>query len=217
MTPKKSQGAPEETPTEAHETPDVQATKGNQVSEEDLPEADIVSEPEQQLTPEELIAREREEYYENWRRSQADFQNLRRRQSEVINSSIMATKRELLGELLLVLDYLDMALLTPVETQEGKNLAMGVKMTRDQLMQFLAQREVEPVDTSGQFDPTQHEAVETVETVEAEPGTILETTRPGFTLGKEILRYANVKVAAAPTKEAAKQSAQESEDPQDEA
>jgi molecular chaperone GrpE len=168
------------------------------LNDDDLPEAEIVEEPEEQLTPEELVQRERDEYYENWRRSQADFKNLRRRQSEVIAASTMATKRELLGELLLILDYLDMALLTPVETHEGKNLAMGVKMTRDQMMQFLSQREVEPIDTGGSFNPELHEAVETIETTDAGPGTILETTRAGYTLGKDVLRYANVKVAAAP-------------------
>ena len=166
-------------------------------TEDDLPEAEIVEEPE--LSPEERIQKERDEYHENWRRSQADFQNLRRRQAEVLASSITATKRELLGELLLVLDYLDMALLTPVETQEGKNLYMGVKMTRDQMMQLLSQREVEPIDTSGSFDPSRHEAVETVATTDVEPGTILETTRAGYTLGKDVLRYANVKVAADPS------------------
>jgi molecular chaperone GrpE len=179
------------------ENPD--SSEASAQDEHELPEAEIVEEPAEVLTPEEQLQRDRDEYYENWRRAQADFQNLRRRQSEVINASVLASKRELLGELLLVLDYLDMALLTPVETQEGKNLAMGVRMTRDQMMQFLSQREVEPIDTSGAFDPSLHEAVETVERDDVAPGTILETSRAGYTLGKDVLRYANVKVSAAPS------------------
>ena len=182
------------------ETPD--GPEASAQNEHDLPEAEIVEEPAEELTPEEALRSERDEYYENWRRAQADFQNLRRRQYEVINASVLASKRELLSELLLVLDYLDMALLTPVETQEGKNLAMGVRMTRDQMMQFLSQREVEPIETSGAFDPSLHEAVETVERDDVEPGTILETSRAGYTLGKDVLRYANVKVSAAPTPDA---------------
>lgn len=191
--------------TDYDESDELERNRAEQhKTEDDLPQAEIVEDPP--LTEEQRVQKERDEYYENWRRSQADFQNLRRRQAEVIGASVKATKRELLGELLLVLDYLDMALLTPVETQEGKNLYMGVKMTRDQLMQFLAQREVEPIDTSGSFDPALHEAVETVETTEAEPGAILETTRPGFTLGKDVLRYANVKVAAHPGQEDSEES-----------
>ena len=142
------------------------------------------------------MERERDEYYENWRRVQADFQNHRRRQTQVIAAAVSASKRELLGELLLTLDYLDMALKSPVETQEGKNLLMGVKMTRDQMMQFLAQREVEPIDSQGNFDPTQHEAIENVTGTGLEAGAIVETIRTGYTLGKDILRHAHVKVAA---------------------
>lgn len=166
--------------------------------EANLPDAEIVEEPLEDLTPEERLERQRDEYYENWMRSQADFKNLRRRQSQVLEAATAATRRELLSELLLTLDYLDMALLTPVETTEGKNLLQGVKMTRDQMMQFLGQREIELIDATGLFDPTLHEAVETVTDSGAEPGTIVETVRNGYRMGKDVLRYAHVKVAADP-------------------
>ncbi len=170
--------------------------------EASLPDAEIVEEAPEKLTPEERLERERDEYYENWMRSQADFKNLRRRQSQVLEAATAAMRRELLSELLLTLDYLDMALLTPVETPEGKNLLQGVKMTRDQMMQFLGQREVELIEDTGTFDPTIHEAVETVTGSGAEPGTIVETVRRGYRMGKDVLRYAHVKVAADPDAEA---------------
>ena len=140
--------------------------------------------------------RERDEYYENWMRSQADFKNLRRRQQQVIDAATAATRRELLSGLLLVLDFLDMALRTPVETAEGRNLLQGVKMTRDHLMQFLSQWEVEAIDEGGIFDPTLHEAVETVADSGEAPGTIVETVRKGYRQGSDVLRHAHVKVAA---------------------
>lgn len=172
--------------------------------EAELPDAEIVeepteaAEPEAELSPEEQMLKERAEYYENWRRSQADYQNLRRRQSQVIATAVQGARRELFGELLTVLDYLDMALLSPVETSEGKNLQMGVQMTRDQMMGFLTQHEVEPIDSSGAFDPSCHEAIETVEGSEFEPGIIVETVRKGYRVNDEILRYAHVKVSAEP-------------------
>lgn len=168
----------------------------DEISEADLPEAEVVEEPE--LSPEEALRRERDEYHDSWRRTQADIQNLRRRQAEVIESAVRGARRELFSELLLVLDYLDMALLTPVETQEGKNLRMGVQMTRDQMLQLLSQYEIEAIPSSGAFDPEVHEAVETVPSTEHEPGTIVSTLRAGYRAGKDVLRYAQVKVAAAP-------------------
>ena len=185
--------------------------------EASLPEAEIVEEPLENLSPEERLERERDEYYENWMRSQADFKNLRRRQSQVLEAATAATRRELLSELLLTLDYLDMALLTPVETPEGKNLLQGVKMTRDHMMQFLGQREVELIDDSGAFDPTRHEAVETVTDSGAEPGTIVEVVRRGYRMGKDVLRYAHVKVAADPEAEVEpEQATSGEEDPETE-
>jgi molecular chaperone GrpE len=168
-----------------------------------LPDADIVEEASsssaeelEALSPEELLQRERDEYLENWRRVQADFQNHRRRQVLVIEAAVTGARRELFGELLLVLDYLDMALKSPVETTEGKNLLMGVQMTRDQMMRFLEAHEVERIDSSGTFDPTRHEAIETVAAPNVAPGTIVETVRSGYAIGKDVLRYAHVKVAA---------------------
>lgn len=171
------------------------------VSDADIPEAEIVEEPAQEddedLTPEQRIERERDEYYENWRRTQADFQNHRRRQAQVIEASVKSARRVLFAELLLILDYLDMALLSPVESQEGKNLLMGVQMTRDQMMRFLEQHEVESIESVGSFDPERHEAVESITDSGEEPGTIVETVRRGYMAGGEVLRYAHVKVAAA--------------------
>ncbi len=71
--------------TEPEAEPTAEAT------EADLPEAEIVEEPE--LTPEEALARERDEYLDNWRRTQADIQNLRRRQAEVIESAVRGARR----------------------------------------------------------------------------------------------------------------------------
>lgn len=184
--------------------------------EASLPEAEVVEQvpvPEEELSPEELVLREREEYLENWRRVQADFQNHRRRQVQVIDAAVKGARRELFAELLLVLDYLDMALMSPVETTEGKNLLMGVQMTRDQMIQFLGTHEVETIDSSGNFDPALHEAIETVEGTDAAPGSIVETVRRGYSIGKDVLRYAHVKVAADPAASLADETADH--EPQD--
>jgi molecular chaperone GrpE len=183
-----------------------------EMDEANLPEAEIVEEPEveaEPLTPEELLQKERDEFYENWRRTQADFQNHKRRQAQVMEMTVKSTRRELFSEMLLILDYLDMALLSPVETQEGKNLLMGVEMTRTQMMQLLQRHEIETIDSVGSFDPERHEAIEMVEDSDKEPGTIVQTVRRGYTIGKDILRYAHVKVAAEPSSTEASEDASE--------
>jgi molecular chaperone GrpE len=165
---------------------------------------------ENQETELERLQRERDEAQENWKRALADYKNLRKRTLVDIDSATRASKQGLLSELLLVLDYLEMALQTQCETQEGKNLLFGVEMTRNQMMKFLESQDVSPLDSEGQFDPEIHQAVENVETGEVEPGTIVETVRRGYKCGDHVLRYSQVKVAAAPAPARSDEASEES-------
>jgi molecular chaperone GrpE len=130
-----------------------------------------------------------------WLRGQADYQNARRRAQQELDAAILRTLTPLLDELLLVADYLDMALAAPTTTSEAKSLAAGVALTRSKLTQALELVEVRPVETAGAFDPARHEAVESRPSPRS-PGTILATLRPGYTWQGRILRPARVAVAA---------------------
>jgi hypothetical protein len=66
------------------------------------------------------LVRERDEYLASWKRAAADYQNLRRRLQSDVDAAVASRKAALLGDLLLVLDYLDMALATPVQSPEGR-------------------------------------------------------------------------------------------------
>jgi len=159
-------------------------------SEEELPEAEVVD-------PLTAAEQERDEYLVNWQRARADFQNLKRRTLEDIEAAVARERSSLLQETLTILDYLDMALASPCETQDAQNLQVGVRMTRDQLWAMLEGQMVKPIDAEGAFDPSRHQAVSTVETEDAEPGSVVEIVRRGYTIGERVLRFAQVKVAAA--------------------
>lgn len=141
---------------------------------------------------------QRDEYLASWQRSQADYQNLRRRLQSDIDAAVGRAKGPLFSDLLLVLDYLDMALATPCTSSDAKNLLAGVEMTRGQLARALEREGVKPVAETGAFDAAVHQAVERVETTDAPANTIVATLRRGYTLNGTVLRAAQVKVAAAP-------------------
>jgi molecular chaperone GrpE len=147
-----------------------------------------------QMSPAELEAR-CAELEARWLRAQADYQNSRRRAQQDLESALLRTLQPLLDELLLVLDYLDMALSAPATEAESKALAAGVSLTRAKLTQALELIDVKPIATSGRFDPALHEAAENRASTSA-PGTILATLRPGYTWQGRILRPARVAVAA---------------------
>jgi molecular chaperone GrpE len=133
-----------------------------------------------------------------WLRSQADHQNARRRAQQELDSALLHRLQPLLDELLLVADYLDMALASPQTSAEAKALAMGVTLTRQKLTQALEAIDVRPIETKGVFDPARHEAGESRASAEHAPGTILATGRTGYTWQGRILRPARVVVACAP-------------------
>jgi molecular chaperone GrpE len=141
---------------------------------------------------------QRDEFRAQLQRAQADYQNLRRRLQSDIDSAVARSKGPLLQDLLLVLDYLDLALAVPTTSPEAKNLHAGVEMTKGQLVRALEREGVKPVPESGAFDAALHDAVESVPTSESEPNTILATFRKGYTQNGAVLRPAQVKVAVAP-------------------
>lgn len=156
-------------------------------------------------TPEQRIARleaELEEANGNWKRAQADYQNLRRRSAIDYERGLQQNLQPLFEELLLVQDYLEMALSCQATTDEAKTLAQGVEMTKQKLLQTLENAEVHAVETDGPFDPAIHEAVGTKVVEGAEPGTIVEVVRRGYVWRKTVLRPARVVVAADPDAEA---------------
>ena len=142
-----------------------------------------------------LVA-ERDEYLASWQRAQADYQNLRRRIGSDTEAAVARAKQSVLAELLLVLDYLEMALAAPCASVEGKNLHAGVELTRQQLWRVLEREGVKLVPESGRFDAAVHQAVERVASEQQPEGTILATLRRGYTLGGQILRAGQVRVSS---------------------
>ena len=158
---------------------------------------DPVEEPERasESVDVEALRAENADLRERWQRAAADYQNLKRRGLADAEDRVRRAMQPFLEKMLTVLDYLDMALACPTTTDESKNLAVGVRLTRDHFLQALEQEEVRLVPTGETFDPSTQEAKGTVVRDDLEPGTVVETIRAGYTWRGEILRYAQVLVA----------------------
>ncbi|MEM7518680.1 MAG: nucleotide exchange factor GrpE [Planctomycetota bacterium] len=148
--------------------------------------------PDEETSPK--YENELQETKANWQRALADYQNLKKRILSDTEQEVKRVKIDMLSQLLLTLDYLEMALASPAESQETKNLLAGVEMTRNQMVSFLENQGASPIESEGQFDPALHQAFETVEDAEREPGQIVKTVRRGFSIGEDVLRHAQVVV-----------------------
>ena len=168
--------------------------KDVEAAETDIEEQDVPTVEEVDEDPLTLAERERDEAVANWQRARADYKNLNRRSLETIDAAVGRARVEVLSELLLVLDYLDMALLAECTTDEAKNLHYGVSLTRDQMLGVLERFEVKPIEEMESFDPAIHQAISKIEDEEREEGDIIEVVRKGYWLGEQVLRYAQVHV-----------------------
>ena len=140
------------------------------------------------------VAAQRDEYLALAQRTQADFENYRKR---VARESALAQERgvaKLVNELLPALDNLHRALAAAAADDP---LLEGVRLVRSELSAALARVGVESFAPLGQkFDPALHEAVEHVPSAEHPADTVVEEVRKGYVLGDETLRPARVKVSA---------------------
>jgi molecular chaperone GrpE len=161
---------------------------------------DRTAEPPLEGGPETLesLRAERDELAERCQRAAADYQNLRRRGLADAEERLRRAMHPLLSKMLTVLDFLDLALSSPASTPEARNLALGVRLTRDQFVQALEQEDVRPIPATERFDPALHEATGTAPREDLPPGTVVEVVRPGYTWRGDVLRHAQVLVSVDP-------------------
>ncbi|HUH81987.1 MAG TPA: nucleotide exchange factor GrpE [Solirubrobacteraceae bacterium] len=141
-------------------------------------------------------AAQRDEYLALAQRTQADFENYRKRVAREATAAQERGCATLAKELLPALDNLDRALEAAAADDP---LLEGVKLVRAELNAALGRAGIESFSPLGEaFDPSLHEAMATLpQPPEGQPsGTVVEVYQPGYRLGKNIIRPARVVVAA---------------------
>ena len=150
----------------------------------------------------ELLARagKADEYLALAQRTQADFENFRKRMTRDVGAAEARGVAKLARELLPALDNLGRALAAVEAGEEGdvsEHLTSGVRLVHDELLAALARVGIEPFSPAGEpFDPQQHEAIVQQPVEGAESGTVVEVYQQGFRHGGVVLRPARVVVAA---------------------
>lgn len=136
-----------------------------------------------------------DEYLAMAQRTQADFDNFRRRNESVRADAFAEGKRTVALAMLPVLDNLERALTAPAA--EGDALRTGVEMTLKQMLAAYEKLGVTVINPVGEkFDPNLADAVMQGSSEEGEPGTVCAVFQKGYKMGDHLLRPAMVKVVA---------------------
>jgi molecular chaperone GrpE len=183
---------PEEEPVTSRDEADEPS------GEEDPQNEEQALEEKQQVEAEDPLARsqrERDEYLDLARRSQADFENYRKRAAKETALAGERAKSGLVRELLPVVDNLERALASAGSSEQ--HLAEGVRLVHSELIAVLERNGVQQFDPSGErFDPGEHEALSMRPQDGAESGVVLDVVEKGYRANGTVLRPARVVVSA---------------------
>lgn len=142
------------------------------------------------------LAAEKAELQDLFLRRQAEFDNFRRRVDREKSEFVQYASSEAVTAMLPVLDDFERALKQDASDREYQR---GMELIYQRFLEGLKKLGLEPIDSVGQpFDPYVHQAIERVETEEAEDQTILEEFQRGYNFKGRLLRPAMVRVAVKP-------------------
>jgi molecular chaperone GrpE len=135
-----------------------------------------------------------------YRASSTEFEESRLRLRREIGKDIERARREILADLLDVVDNLDRAIDAAKSSSAPDRvdtLLQGVEMVRQQFLAKLEGLGVKRIESEGRrFDPVLHEAISAVPaSTPDQDGTIVGVIRHGYRIGDDVLRPAAVAVA----------------------
>ncbi|MSR08652.1 MAG: nucleotide exchange factor GrpE [Gammaproteobacteria bacterium] len=138
---------------------------------------------------------------ENWNRylrAVAELDNVRKRSARDLDAARRSGVEKLAGELLGIVDTLEMGL-ENAGTASADSLLAGKQATLRLLRGAFDKFGIEIVDPVGHpFDPQLHEAMSMQPSATTVPGSVLVVLQKGYRLGDRLLRPARVIVAGEP-------------------
>ncbi len=165
-------------------------------SSETSPEQDVAGQIAGIIAERDALAIEKAELQDRFTRRQAEFENFRRRVEREKTEFVQYASSEAVSAMLPILDDFERAL---KQESADREYQRGMELIYQRFLEALKKLGLEPINSVGQpFDPYIHQAIDRVETDEAEDHTILEEYQRGYNFKGRLLRPAMVRVAVAP-------------------
>ena len=127
------------------------------------------------------------------KRVAAEFDNYKKRsakEKEMMYNSLLA---DIISKFLPIVDNLEKALEAKTEDE---NYKQGIELVLKQFKDILKSKGVEEIAGVGEtFDPSQHEAVSSIQDPEKGVQEIVQEYRKGYKIGSKVIRHSMVVVA----------------------
>jgi molecular chaperone GrpE len=133
-------------------------------------------------------------------RSQADFENYKKRCAREKEEAIKYANNSLLKRLVAIIDNFELGLAAAKEQGEQSPIYSGMVLVQKQLNDLLAENGLRPIEAEGKpFDPNLHEAIADEPSDQVPEGTVLRQVGRGYRFKDRLLRPAKVIVSSGPT------------------
>ena len=130
-------------------------------------------------------------------RSQADFENYRKRCTREKEEATKYANSSLLERLLPIVDNFELGLAAARSEGEKSPVFSGMSLVFKQLNDFLADNGLQPIEAVGKkFDPNLHEAIAHEPSAEVPEEHVIRQTRRGYRFKDRLLRPSSVVVSS---------------------
>ena len=154
-----------------------------------------LDEPVAEETELESLKQQLGEWNDKYLRQAAEFHNYRRRTARERVELIQTAGRDVITDLLDVLDDSDRAQKQMETTEELPLIREGIQLVFSKLRSTLTAKGLKPMEAIGQeFNPDLHEAITEIEAGEEMKGKVVAEVQKGYYLNDKIIRFAKVVV-----------------------
>lgn len=178
---------------ELSEEQEAQAQE-EQVEENEVNAVEEEVEESTEPTLEEQLGEAKDKYL----RLYSEFENFRRRTSKEKLDLISTANKDLMADLLPVLDDFERAMNASEGSEDIKALREGMELIQNKLNKSLQNRGLKKMEVKkgDAFDDEMHEAITQIPAEKELEGKIVDVVEPGYTLGESVVRFAKVVVGA---------------------
>ncbi|WP_363464669.1 nucleotide exchange factor GrpE [Halogeometricum borinquense] len=137
-------------------------------------------------------AEEADELTERLKRTQADFQNYKKRAKKRQDQIRETATEDFVERVVTVRDNL----LRALDQDEDADIRPGIESTLEEFDRILADEDVSTIDPEPgeEVDPTRHEVMMRVESDQPE-GTVADVYQPGYEMAEKVIREAQITVS----------------------
>ena len=154
-----------------------------------------LNEPVAEESEMEKLKAQVEELNDKYLRQVAEFDNFRRRNARERVDLIQTASRDVITDLLVVLDDSERAQKQMESTDDVMQIKEGVRLVFTKLRNTLSAKGLKPMDAVGKdFNPDLHEAITEIDAGEELKGKVVDEVEKGYYLNDKIIRFAKVVV-----------------------